>query len=343
MKKHATIKDIAHELNISIATVSRALANKPNVAPETREQVFQMVEKLNYKPNQNAFKLRKQRSFTIGIVIPELKTTFFLGVIAGIEKVLREIGFQLIITQSDESSIIEERNLRFLESSMVEGILLSVTKEGENVELYKSIMKNGIPIVFFNRACKLANSSKVILDDYITSFFATEHLIYNKFERIFHFAGPPNLMVSKERERGFLGAMKKHKRDTSNSIIVSGLLSDSSYLKMKELIQKNHLPDAIFCFSDPTAYGILKAMKEVGLKCPDDIALVGFSETELASLVEPPLTSIQQPTFEIGEAAATLMLEQINNSEFKPETMFFRGEMHIRRSSSNIRNSNSTI
>lgn len=338
MKKHATIKDIAFQLNVSIATVSRALSGHPNVSKETHARVIEMANKLSYKPNLNAVKLKKQRTYTIGIVIPELKTTFFLGIIAGIEKILHEAGYQLIITQSDESAIKEEKNLRFLESSMVEGILLSVTKEGDNVNLYNDITTSGIPIVFFNRACKLINSSKVILDDYITSFFATEHLIYNKFNRIFHFAGPPNLMVSKEREKGFINAMKKHNRDYSNSVIISGLLSETSYVKMKELISKSfELPDAIFCFSDPTAYGILKAMKEVGLKCPEDIALVGFSETEFSELIEPPLTSIKQPTFEIGESAAKLLIEQINNVNFQPETIRFRGEMNVRESSYNVR------
>lgn len=335
MKKYTTIKDIAKELNVSIATVSRALAGSELVSEDTKEKIIQLAERLNYRRNASALNLKSQRTKIIGIVVPELKSSFFPSVILGIEKVLQENGFQSIITQSDESAIKEEKNLRLLESNMVEGILLSVTKEGDNAALYKNIIDTGIPIVFFNRACFKLNASMVILDDYVMSFFATEHLIYNDFQKIIHFSGPKNLLVSKERIKGFIDAMKKHKRDVEDAVIESGLLSDDSYQVMKTMINKGDLPNAIFCFHDPIAFGILKAMKEVGLKCPDDIALVGFSESQIAELIDPPLTSVEQPTLEMGEAAARLLLNQLNHTNQKPEIIRFRGNFNIRKSSEN--------
>lgn len=169
------------------------------------------------------------------------------------------------------------------------------------------------------------------------AFFATEHLIYNKFKKIIHFSGPEELSVSRERKRGFLDAMKKHKLTIDNtSIVQAGVFSDKGYTVMQNLINSNNLPDAIFCFNDPTALGALKAIKEAGIRCPEDIALVGFSETEIAQLVEPPLTSIQQPTFEMGETAAKLLLEQITTTPPPvSRTVCLQAKLNIRKSSIN--------
>lgn len=339
MKKYATIKDIARALNISTATVSRALADRWDVNAETKRLVCEEAKRQNYRPNPIATRLQNKRSKTIGIVVPEFTSAFFPNVISGIQKVVDEAGFHLLITQSQESKEIEERNLKLLEGNMVEGILISITREGENDEYYQRLIDSGIPIVFFNRVSSLVDAPKVIIDDYKLAFFATEHLIYNGFKKIYHFQGPVNLSVSKERKRGFIDAMKKHRREiTDKSIIIAGVRLDKGYLAMQGLITKNDLPDAIFCFNDPTALGALKAIKESGLRCPEDIALVGFSETEVAQLVDPPLTSIEQPTFEIGETAARLLLEQIEDTACIKtyKTVSLIAKMNVRKSSINI-------
>ncbi len=341
MKKHATLKDIAKALNISTATVSRALTDRLDVNPKTKQLVQEEAKRQNYKPNPIALRLQNKRSKTIGLVIPELRTGFFPNVISGIQKVLMEHDYQLIITASDESAELEEKNLKLLESNMVEGIIMSVTREGENSNYYQRIIDSGVPIVFFNRFCSNVVASKVIIDDYKMAFFATEHLIYNKFEKIIHFSGPNNLSVTKKRKQGFLDAMKKHQKQiTDNSVITTGVLSKKGYTAMKSLINKNEIPDAIFCFNDPIAFGALKAIKEAGLSCPNDIALVGFSETEVAQLIDPPLTSIEQPTYEIGETAAKLLLDQILISPTpEVETVCLSAKFNIRKSSVNLKNS----
>lgn len=338
MKKYTTIKDIAKSLNISIATVSRALSNSDNIRPETRKVVKEEARRLNYKPNINAQNLQTKRTKTIGLVIPELQTSFFPKVITGIQEVLDDAGFLILITQSQESMSTELKHLKMLEEFMVEGILISINQEGENYEYYQELIDSGIPIVFFNRVSSKIKAPKVIINDHHLAFFATEHLIYNGFKKIIHFAGPENLNVSKERKRGFLDAMNKHKLTVDNhSVITTDVFSDKSYSIMKSLIETDKLPEAIFCFNDPVAIGALKAIKEAGLKCPDDIALVGFSETELASLIDPPLTSVEQPTFEMGETAARLLLEQINQTTIKePETIQLLAKLNIRKSSINL-------
>lgn len=338
MKKYATLKDIARALNLSTATVSRALADRWDVNPVTKQLVIDEAKRQNYRPNPMALGLQKKRSKTIGLVLPELKSSFFPSVITGIQKVLDEYGFHLIITQSNESYENEEKNLKLLENNMVEGILISVSREGENQDFYQNLFNSGIPIVFFNRVCSKVNVPKVKIDDYKMSFFATEHLIYNKFKNIIHFSGPANLTITKERKNGFLDAMKKHKREiTENSVITTGVYSEKGYNAMKLLIENNNLPDAIFCFNDPIAFGVLKAMKEAGLRCPDDVALVGFSETETAQLIDPPLTSVEQPTFEIGETAARLLIEQIiQTPPPPPQTICLTAKLNIRKSSFNM-------
>jgi len=200
MKKYATIKDIAKALNVSTATVSRALSDRWDVSPATKLLVQEEAKRQNYRPNQIALRLQNKRSKTIGLVIPEFQNSFFPKVIAGIQKVVDDAGFQLLITQSQESMEIEERNLKLLENNMVEGILISINIEGENYEHYQGLIDSGIPIVFFNRVSLKIDAPKVIIDDYKMAFFATEHLIYNGFKKIYHFSGPENLSVSNERK-----------------------------------------------------------------------------------------------------------------------------------------------
>lgn len=335
MKRQTTIKDIAKYLNISVATVSRALANLPNVKATTRNKVLNAAKQLNYHPNLIALKLQKNRSRLIGLVVPELRTSFFPLVIAGIQKVLSSANYQLIITQSDESKTIEAQNLQILENHNVEGIIISISREGENKELYTKLMQNGIPLVFFNRVTTLVNAPKVIIDDYKFAFLATEHLIYNGFKKIYHFAGPKNLCITEKRKKGFIDAMHKHHKElTDKSIITVGVLMEKGYAAMKQVLATQDIPDAVFCFNDPLALGALKAMKEEDIRCPEQIALVGFSETEIAQLVTPTLTSVAQPTLEIGMAAANLVIEQINTPDtLNPHTICLNACLNIRDSS----------
>lgn len=334
VKRNITIKDIAKELGISTSTVSRALSGQWDVNSETRQLVMETARRMNYHPNPMAVKLITRKSKTIGMVIPEFQNSFFPNVISGVQNILDREGYQLLITQSNESSEIEERNIRLLESNMVDGIIISVTREGENYALYQDIIDNGTPIVFFNRVCEKTDAPKVVIDDYKMSFFAVEHLIYSGYKNIAHLTGPESLSLTQLRKKGYIDALKKHKFEIDNAFIVTaGVLQEKGFDAMTRLLDSGCRPDAVFCFNDPVAIGAMKAIKSKGLRIPQDIALVGYSESRSALLVEPNLTSIAQPMAEMGETVANLILKKANNQLDENPTICLTAKLNIRESS----------
>ncbi len=333
--KHITIKDVAKELNLAISTVSRALNDKYDIRKETRDLVLKTAHEMGYSPNPIARSLLKQCTNQIGVVIPEFINAFFPEVIIGIQEVFIKKGYQVLIMQSGESSITELENVKTLENNMVDGMIMSLSLETKNVDYYKEMIRHGFPLVFFNRVSNELETSKVLIDDYKWAFFATEHLIYQGYKKIFHFAGPAGLMFTQNRKNGFLAAHRKHKLTIDDSsIIEAGLLISDGERVMEKLINENNLPEAIFAVNDPTAIGAMKTLKKHGYKIPGDVALVGFTETKMAELIDPPLTSVTQPAHEIGRTAALLLLEQIeSNGIFVPQTVILNGRLNIRESS----------
>ena len=338
--KHVTIKDIAKELNLAVSTISRAFNDKYDIRPETRKLVLEKAQQMGYRPNPIAKKLLQQKTLNIGIVIPEFIGSFFPEVIIGAQEVLFREGYQTFITQSNECSKNELQNVKLLYNSMVDGMLISLTHEAKNIDYYKELVATGLPIVFFNRVNDDLNTSKVVFDDYKWSFFATEHLIYQRFKKIFHLAGPANLYLTENRKRGFTDALKKHRMSlTDNKIITTDFMIEDGEKAAEELIQTNDIPDAIFAAGDLTAIGAMKIFKKNGFRIPDDIAFMGFSEHTLARHVDPPLTSVAQPTFEIGRTAATLLIDQIKNQGvFIPQSITLSGKINLRSSSMRLKN-----
>jgi LacI family transcriptional regulator len=336
MGKHITIKDIAKALGISTSTVSRALADTWDVKHETRDKVLAMARELNYHPNLNAKNLHNKRSGIIGVIIPEFINGFFPTVIEGIQEVLQREGYGVLIVQSNESREQERKNLYLLDEKMVEGIIISITNEGGNEEHYKHIMDAGTPIVFFNRVCENLDAPKVVIDDTQMAEMAVNHLINSGYKRIAHLAGPSNLLVAHKRIEGYKNALRKHNIDIDEqNIIESGIFIKDGINTAKQMLNSNiPLPDAIFCFNDPVAIGAMKALKEAGVRIPDDVAIVGFSEDIMATIVEPPLTSVRQPMKEMGQQAAKLILEQIKSEKpIKPKTYVLEAKLNIRKSS----------
>lgn len=333
--KYVTIIDIAKALNISKSSVSKAFNNRSDIKSDTRELILRTAKEMGYSPNPFAKRLMNQCSFQIGLVVPEFINAFFHEVMIGIQEVMFEKGYQILIMNSNESSEKELENVKTLTSNMVDGIILSMASQ-ENVAYYSSLIDKGFPIVFFNRIPnKQINTSKVLFDDYKWAFFATEHLIYQSFKKIFHFAGPSSMAISKQRKLGFIDALKKHKISVDEkSIIETGLLISDGQREMEKLINLGNLPEAIFAVNDPAAIGAMKMLKKHGYKIPEDVALVGFTESKLAELIDPPLTSVAQPTNEIGRTAAKLLLEQIESKGiFVPQTVILNGQLNVRESS----------
>ncbi len=332
--KTITIKDIAHALNVSIATVSRALSNQWDVSEQTRQKVLAKAQELHYKPNLVAKRLSTQRTNLIGLVVPELENSFFPRIIMGLQPILEENGYQLLITQSNESVITEEKNLRMLENNRVDGIILSVTREGADKTLYNEIIHAGIPIVFFNRVCWDIEAPKVVINDYHMACLAVEHLIQQGFKRIAHLAGPSQLNITEQRKQGYIDTLIKYGMPIRQDYIISaGILQDKGYSAMQQLLQAQPLPDAVFCVNDPIAIGAMKAIKDAHLSIPKDIALVGYSESRSASLVEPNLTSVAQPLMEIGQTVAQLILEKVEKKSTDNPIIYLEGKLNVRASS----------
>lgn len=335
-----TIKDIARELGISPSTVSRALKNHPDISAETKKAVHELAEKLNYQPNIVALSLRHRKTNTLGVVIPEIVHYFFSTVISGIESVAYEAGYNVILTQSNESAQREATDLKALFNSRVDGMLISISRETNHYEHIESILAKDVPVVFFDRSYDNPNTSKVLVDDYEGAYDAVKHLIDQGCRRIAHLEMAPGLAIAEDRKRGYLDALKEHNLPVDDRLTIicpSGTLEDGQRAAEQLLSQKN-LPDSIFANNDLLAFGAMQVIKKKGLRIPDDIAIVGYSNWFFSALMDPPLTSVHQPGFEMGMEAARMLISQIEMKEkgmkdIVPEKKILKTHLVIRESS----------
>ena len=335
-----TIKDIARELGISPSTVSRALKDHPDISAETKKAVNELADRLNYQPNIVALSLRQKKTNTIGVVIPEIVNTFFSTVISGIEDVAYEAGYNVILAQSNESYQREVTDMKALFNSRVDGMLLSLSRETTNFDHIESIISKGVPIVLYDRFYSNPNLSKVIVDDYVGAKEAVLHLIEQGCKRIAHLEGAPNLIISKDRLRGYQDALSEANleiRETYTIVCPSNSFEEGQRAAQK-LLSLPHPPDAIFASNDPMAMGAILAIKEKGLSIPDDVAVVGFSNYFFAQITDPSLTSVDQPGFEMGQEAARLLIRQIevrdkDQEDLAPETKVLKTKLIVRNSS----------
>jgi DNA-binding LacI/PurR family transcriptional regulator len=318
-----------------VSTVSRAFNDKYDVKKETRELILMKAKEMGYKPNPMARKLLQKHSFNIGVIVPEFVNSFFSEVITGIQNVLMEKGYQVIIMQSNECAETELKNLLSMEDNMVDGVLISLTKETKNLTHLEDLIKQKFPLVLFNRINESLPIPKVVFNDYKWALFATEHLIEQGCKNIYHLSGPKHLMLTKNRIRGFERALEKHKLFSDESkVIETGFSIEDGERVMEQILKSNSIPDGIFAINDPTAIGAMKVLKKYGYKIPHDVAVIGFSNSKMAEVVEPSLSSVKQPTFEMGVAAARLLLQQLTSPEIiEPKTIVMEGKLIIRDSS----------
>ena len=338
-KSRVTIKDLAKELKISTSTVSRALCDKWDVNLETRKAVLDLAEKWNYKPNPISLSLKQSQSMFIGVIVPEFVNSFFSEVIMGIQSVLNPEGYHVLIMQSNESHENELRNMQALEAQMVDGFIISVTQESENVSYFSNLIENNFPVVFFNRICAHLSAPHVVIDDYRWAYLAVEHLIRQGCRRIVHLAGPADLLIAQKRKSGYIDALKQHGLPVDEHLIIDcGIMMEKGIMAAHDLLEMDKLPDAIFAVNDPVAIGAMKTLQKNHVRIPEDIAVVGFSESKEAFIVEPNLTSVEQPTFEMGRNAAQLLLEQIkhnskNEDKMLSKSIILEAKLNIRESS----------
>ncbi|MCB8995287.1 MAG: LacI family DNA-binding transcriptional regulator [Bacteroidales bacterium] len=335
MKSHpVTIKDIARELGISPSTVSRALKDHPDISPQTKIQVRELVEKMKYKPNAVALSLRSRKTNIIGVIVPEMVHHFFSSVISGIEEEAIKAGFNVMIFQSNESYERELLNVQALLSSRVDGVLVSISKTTQKFSHLKELMDNEIPVVLFDRATDELETDKVIVDDFAGAFEAVEYLIKSGCRRIAHFAAPQHLKIGYLRQRGYISALEKNGIEVDDELIIKCDTHDLAMENTAKIMALPNPPDAIFAVNDMTATGVLKILKRLKLRVPEDISVVGFTDGLVSTVTDPPLTTVSQHGFEMGVIAAKILLKRIEEGteNFVPQTEVIKTDLVIRES-----------
>lgn len=313
-----TIKDIAAELGISPSTVSRALKDHPDISIDTRNKVLELANKAKYRPNAIALSLKNRKSNVIGIIVPQIVHHFFSSVISGIDTVAHNAGYNVLISQSNESYEREIHNTHTLISSRVDGILVSITKTTNDYQHLNTIKESNIPMVFFDRSCEPIEADQVVIDDEKAAFEATEYLIKTGCKRILHFKGPNNLLISKKRLEGYLNALQKYNIPKDESLIIEGDTFDDSERITSGLIESQNLPDGIFTVNDMTALGAISALKKGNINIPEQVSVIGFTNGLISGLSDPPLTTIEQNGYLMGCKAAEMLLERIKNGKDTP-------------------------
>lgn len=329
-RHQVTIIDIANELGISKSTVSRALRGHTDIHEGTRKMILDLAQQLEYQPNPLANALLKSRTNIVGILVPEFRHYFFPTVIMGAQEILSKAGYNVMICQSDESYETEVANVKALMNSRVDGLLVSVTTQTNNVDHFRTVLRKEVPLVFFNRVRPELDTPQVIVDDYAGAFQAVEHLIQQGYRRIAHLAGPVSLLVSRLRMKGYLDALQKHGLPVDNELIIHyDLTEEKARIYANYLLSLAQPPDAIFAINDPTAIEIMLVAKSRGVKIPQELGIVGFSNDPISAIIEPPLTTVEQPVWEMGRQAARILLEQMENPRIEtyqlPTRLVVRG------------------
>ena len=332
-RENITIKDIARELGISPSTVSRALKDHPDISKATRDAVNELAKRWNYRPDPIALSLKSGSSKTIGVIIPDVVHYFFSTVISGIEDILYQRDYNMILCQSNEMWENEVKNIKTLLSSRVDGILASVAKTTSDFSHYRSILDRNIPLVFFDRAAEELRTDSVVIDDEAGAYKAVNHLLRTGKKRIIHLAGPPRLAIARNRINGYLRAMKEYRLTHAEEGIIKCDDIDSAEHIIPGLLMQTPRPEAFFAVNDLTAAQTLMIVKRHGLRIPEDIAVVGFTNSQIATLTDPGLTSVDQKGFEMGQIAAKLLLDRIENPKSPVQNRIMTSELVVRGSS----------
>ena len=333
--KQVTVKDIANQLKLHYTTVSKALSNHPDISIATKHRVLSAAKKLDYHPNSIAKNLKKQGTFTLGVIVPSIKNDFFSAVISGIEEVAYGRGFNTVVCQSNENSDREAVHVGTLISNRVAGVLVSVAQTTKSGVHFNALGKQGIPLVFFDRVCDDVEADKVVVDDYDGAVQAVRHLIKSGYKRIAHLAGPTNTSIGRDRCRGYMDELERNGIPIDHDMITyGGLQEEDGAAAMRNILSNGKKPDAIFAANDPVALGAYEEIKRNGLRIPQDMALIGFGNIKLSSYLDPPLTTVSQFPYELGRTAASVLLRRIENSEHEmsPAVEVIKTELILRKS-----------
>lgn len=319
--KHITITDLAERLNLSASTVSRALRNHPDISDKTKNRVQKAADRANYQPNLIAQSLQNKRSNNIGVIVPEIRNSFFSTVISGIEDLAYESGYTIMVCQSNDTFHREIINTRALAANRVAGMLVSTSQETTSFDHFKQVISQDVPIVLFDRVVEELAVPKVVVDDFNGAYQAVSHLIKTGRTRIAHLTGSNSLYVGRKRREGYEAALREHGLPVQDAYIIRGGYHEEDGRRgAMKLLELSEMPDGLFAINDPVALGAFVYLQDQQVRIPEQIGIVGFSDNPNASLIRPALTTINQPAYEIGKTAASILLDILNGDMEKQDT-----------------------
>ena len=334
-KKEVTIYDIAETLNVSPATVSRGLKNHPGIRKETKKKILDTARKMGYQHNMFASNLRRRNTNTIGVIVPRLNSYFMSTVIAGMEKVANAHGYNLIISQSQESFKKEIDSVSTMFNSRIDGLMISMAYDTRNTDHFEDLIKKQIPLIFFDRVIEHPECTSIVIDNKKAGYEATAHLIAQGCKRIVHIDGNVNRNVYADRLDGYKKALHDHHIPFDPSLVISNKLTDqASAVAAQHILSMKQLPDGIFTANDTSAVACIRELKKSGIRVPEDIAVVGFNNDPISTVIEPNLTTIDYPGQEMGEIAATTLINKLKKQPTgNMNTIVLRHNLIVRESS----------
>ncbi|MCR9015005.1 LacI family DNA-binding transcriptional regulator [Aquiflexum gelatinilyticum] len=338
MNKETTIYDIAKDLGVSPTTVSRALNNHPAVNENTRKKIFDAANKSGYQSNVFAANLRNKRTKKIGVIVPRLNSSFQSSVLAGMEKVANDSGFNLIISQSLESYEKEVSNALTMFNSRVDGLLVSIAGDSENMDHFTPFLRKGIPLLFYDRIADYSNTAGITIDNFQAAYNATKHLIEQGCKKIVHVLRSTKNNVYADRLRGYKYAFLENEIPFNPDLVIfTDLIEEKGEEIVKQILKMNPLPDGLFVSNDSFAANCIRHLKLEGIRIPEDIAVVGFNNEAISRLVEPNITTINYPGYEMGELAMKNLINHLENPSegmlHNTNKITLRSELIIRASS----------
>jgi LacI family transcriptional regulator len=311
------IKQLAQKLNLSIATVSKALRDSHDISKETKEKVIKLANQLNYQPNPHASSLRKHSSKTIAVIIPEIANNYFTLAINGIESVAQEKGYHVMIYLTHEDMEREKALARLLHNGRADGVLISVSGTTTSYTHLQELQQKGLPIVFFDRVCEEFDTVKVTTDDHESAYMATKHLIDQGCTTIAHLAISSNLSIGNKRRRGYLQALQDHRFPIDESLIVECTNDNDQDTDLITRLFHEKKPDGIFAAVERYAIICYEICQRLQLSIPKQVKIIGFSNLQTASLLNPSLSTVTQPAYDIGKEAASMLLKALEKKSFR--------------------------
>lgn len=331
-KKDLTIYDIAKELNVSGSTVSRALNDHPGIGKKTRKAIKDLASEWNYRPNLLAASLRTKRSNTIGVLVPWINRPFISSLISGIESSAFEAGYNVIISQSHDSYEMEKQSVQALSESRISALIVSLAMQSNNYKHFDIFNNNGIPIVYVDRIPQLKNIYKVHIDNFNAAFEATEHLINQGCKRIAHFGGTSDQIIYEERRLGYISALKQYGLNINDELNLKGksLSADESIHLCESVFGLDNPPDGLFCANDTSTVSAIQFAKNLGIRIPEDLAVIGFNNDPICTIINPTLSSVEHPAIEMGKLAFNQALRLLpDNSSTNDASMNSMPDTHL--------------